>query len=96
MGSGQQWESRNNIPSSRYSPQCSQKQLKMKSRLVGTQKINSAEATPVVNTTSQMEDHSQMKQGEEDDLDTTVPVDKPHNASHPPTDVDNTIDLLAF
>ena len=66
-------------------------QLKMKSRLVGTQKINSAEAPPVVNTTSQMEDHSQMEQGEEDDLDTTVPVDKPHNASHPPTDVDNTI-----
>jgi len=66
-------------------------QLKMKSRLVGSQKINSAEAPPVVNTTSQMEDHSQMEQGEEDDLDTTVPVDEPHNASHAPTDFDNTI-----
>jgi len=66
-------------------------QLKMKSRLVGSQKINSAEAPPVVNTTSQMEDHSQMEQGEEGDLDSTVPVDEPHSASHAPTDVDNTI-----
>ena len=49
-------------------------QLKMKSRLVDTKKINSAASLPVVvNTTSQMEEHSSMEQGEEEELDTTVP-----------------------